>query len=187
MRVYKLLLYCIFFLLISITAFAQDNQRRQATTRFGFKAGFNRSDITGKTTNGEKTGYIGGELYAGFFSETIFSPRCKFAQELLFSWTNDYHFIEIPLLVHYRINERWSTFGGLRLDVVADNDEPGWATFQHVGFSPEAGVQFVFLKRFCAEFRHAAGLIPQVNDHSFDINNGRRNTTRVGVGFYFSR
>jgi hypothetical protein len=188
MRVNQILLYGLLFHLISTTTFAQENKRRVATTRFGFKGGFNRTHIQGKTTSGEKTGYIGGELYFGFFSETTFSPRCKFGQEILFSWTDDYHFIEVPLLVHYRINERWSTFGGVRLDVLTANelDQPV-KQFKHMGLSPEVGVQFVFLRRLSAEFRHAACIFPQVTDNLLDINEGRRSTTRLGVGFYFSR
>lgn len=153
-------------------------------TRAGFKAGFNRTHIRGVETDGDKTGYIGGELYAGFFGESRFSERLSIGYELLFSWTDDYHYIEIPLHLKYHLNERWSTFAGPRIDVIVDRDDDFY-DFKRVGMSAELGGQFNIKSWLFAEARYCKGFTKQVDNFFLDINSGRRNTLRLGLGLRF--
>jgi hypothetical protein len=165
---------------------AENQQLSCRTTEFGFKAGFNRSQISGRDSDQKNTGYIGGELYAGFFSETTLNKRLGLGSELLFSWTDDYHFVEIPLLLKYRVATRWSLFAGPKLELLVDNDNnDDRYQFNNAGVAAEGGLQFKFGRSFIAEVRHSRSFIRQVDDLFLDINAGRRNTTRIGIGIMF--
>ena len=124
------------------------------STTFGFKGDYNRSVINGYETSGAKTGYIGGELYGSFFAETRLSETMIFENELLFSWTDDYHFIEIPLHLKLKLAKKWSAFAGPKLDIIADSDnDPSEVrfTFRHFGVSAELGAQFNISRRLFLE------------------------------------
>lgn len=158
------------------------------TTRFGFKGGYNRSDVVGRETDGDKTGYIGGELYGGFFAETVVSKRINIGTELLFSWTDDYHFIELPVHLKYTFAGKWNIFAGPKLDFLIDNDSDQAESnyrFKNFGISADLGVQYNITRRFFAEIRHSRSFTAQVTDMVLDINNGKRNTWRIGLGIRF--
>jgi len=164
------------------------DHKRSVTTRFGFKGGFNRSHVKGVESDGDQTGYIGGELYGGFFADTELSEKLNLENEILFSWTDDYHFIEIPVHLKYKFNHKWSALAGPKLDIIADNDndpfESGYK-FKNFGISAELGVQYNISNRFFAETRYARSFTAQVTDLFLDINNGKRNTFRIGLGIRF--
>ncbi|MEJ7821739.1 MAG: hypothetical protein WKF85_05415 [Chitinophagaceae bacterium] len=157
-------------------------------TIFGFKGGYNKSIIRGLDTKRERIGYIGNELYGAFFADTKLNEKLNFENELLFSWTNDYHFIEVPLHLKYLFTPKWSAFAGLKLDIIADNDNDPierYYRFRNVGGSVELGAQFNIIKRLFVETRYSRGLVNQITDLSFDINNAKRNTFRFGAGIRF--
>jgi hypothetical protein len=157
-------------------------------TTFGFKGGYNKSRLKGFTTTGEKTGYIGYELYGAFFADTKLNESLNFEVELLFSWTNDIHFIEVPLHLKYLFTPKWSAFAGLKLDIIGDNDNDPFERnykFRNVGGSVEIGVQYNIRKWLLVETRYSKGLVNQITDFSFDINNAKRNTFRLGAGIRF--
>lgn len=186
----SLLLFALFFF---ISATGQDIQstkdhKRSMTTRFGFKGGFNRSDVEGRQTDGEKTGYIGGELYGGFFSETAVGEKIDIGSELLFSWTDDYHFIELPVHLAFTFARNWSVFAGPKLDFLVDNDNNSFESnyrFKKFGVSADMGIQYNIFRSFFAEIRHSRSFTPQVTDLALDINNGKRHTYRIGLGIRF--
>lgn len=174
----------LFAIAICCSAFGQSEK----ATLFGIKGGWNRSVINGQELDGSKTGFIGNEVYGGFFSDTKINNRWHFENELLFSWTDDYHFIEVPLHIKYFVHEKWNIFFGPKMDIIVDNDnndfESGY-NFQNVGVSADMGVQYLFLKRLVAEIRYSYGLVEQVDDLALEIYGGKRNTLRVGVGYQF--
>jgi opacity protein-like surface antigen len=157
-------------------------------TWISVKAGYNRSDISGTDSNGDKTGYVGGELYGGFAVEWMLNKKWYLESELLFSWTDDYHFLEIPLHVKYLLAKKWSVFLGPKLDFLVDNvadDFDVYHKFKTLGVSLDMGVQFDIYRRFFTEARYSHGFTEQVTDYFLDINNGKRSTLRVGVGYRF--
>ncbi|MEJ7736786.1 MAG: hypothetical protein WKF97_05100 [Chitinophagaceae bacterium] len=87
---------------------AQAKKARIHITTFGFKGGYNRSIVNGYETIGAKTGYTGNELYGSFFADTELSGKLNFETELLVSWTDDYHFVEVPLHLKYKFTSKWS-------------------------------------------------------------------------------
>ncbi len=157
-------------------------------TTFGFKGGYNKSIVDGKEPDGTKTGYIGYELYGSFFADTELNNILNLENEILFSYTDDYHFIEIPVHLKYRIKQKWFVLAGPKLDFIADNDnddfEAGYR-FKNFGVSGELGLQYHFSKRFFAETRYSRSFTSQIDDLVLDIYNGKRHTFRIGLGIKF--
>ena len=178
--------FTIFLLLFIYTTSAQAD-KKIVTTKFGFKGGLNHSIINGKDSMGAKTGYIGTELYGGFFSDSRLGQKWNFENELLFSWTDDYHLIEIPLHLKYNFTEKWAVFAGPKLDFIVDDDNDPWEDYQfrNFGVSADAGIQFNISNRFFAETRYSKSFTSQITSPSFDINDGKRNTFRIGAGIKF--
>ncbi|MEO6611384.1 MAG: hypothetical protein ABIT05_04600 [Chitinophagaceae bacterium] len=165
------------------------DHKKILVTRFGFKGGYNRSVINGReTATNAKTGYIGDELYGAFFCETRLKEKLSFENELLVSWTDNYHFIEIPLHLKYHFTAKWTLFAGPKIDFIADNDndpnESGYR-FRNLGASGELGLQYNIRTWLLLESRYSKGFVEQVDDLSFDINDGKRNTFRIGAGIRF--
>jgi hypothetical protein len=185
-----LLFFAVFFFFSAsgqdtkITASTKDH-KQTIFTRFGFKGGFNRSHMVGREPDGDKTGYIGGELYGGFFAETVVSSRINVETELLFSWTDDYHFIELPIHLELTFGRKWSIFMGPKLDYLVDNAFESEYRFKKFGISADMGVQYNITRIFFAEIRHSHGFTEQVTDTFLEIYNGKRNTSRIGLGICF--
>lgn len=182
MRIIVLIVACIF----SVSCFAQ----RQFKTSIGFKGGFNHSVIRGYDSYAQKSGFIGNSVYGSLFSEIELNKKWELGTELLFSFTDDNHFIEIPVHFKRKLADKWSFFLGPKLDIIVDNDEDdGYVTrrykFKTVGVSPEVGIQFNFIKRLFAELRYSRGIMPQIDDYSFDYYEGKRSTFRAGIGVRF--
>lgn len=178
----QLFLFLLFLNFLTLTA-----QHVKSTT-FGFKGGMNNSIVNGKEPDGSDTGYVGIELYASLFSDTELSAQWNLENELLFSWTDDYHFVEIPVHLKYRATTKWSFLAGPKLDIIADNDNDGFEAgyqFQNFGVSGEIGVQYNFTKKIFAETRYSKSFTAQIDDLALDIFGGKRNTFRIGLGIRF--
>lgn len=166
-----------------ISASTKDHKPTK-TIGFGFKAGFNRSHVKGKETDGDKTGYIGGEVYGGLFIEIMMSRQVNIGSELLFSWTDDYHFIEVPIHLKVTVARGWNIFAGPKFDFLMDPSDDLYK-FKNFGMSADLGLQYNITRRFFAEIRQSIGLTEQITDIGLDINNAKRNTSRIGLGIRF--
>ena len=144
----------------------------------------NKSVINVKELDGTATGFIGLELYVSFFIDNELNEKWRFENEILFSFTDDYHFIEIPLRLKYQIYKKIILTAGPKLDFVLNNDDENY-DFNNFGVSVEVGIQYELTKRIISEFRYSLGLLPQINDFALDIYDGRRNTIRLGLGYRF--
>ncbi|WP_395054063.1 outer membrane beta-barrel protein [Flavobacterium sp.] len=175
----------LFMLLIvssSITA-----QSKKSTT-FGIKGGYNKSTVNGTELDGTKTGYIGYELYGSLFSDTELNNEWNFENELLFSYTDNYHFIEIPVHFKRRFLKKCFILLGPKLDFIADNDNDSFERyyrFRNFGVSGELGIQYNISKRFFVETRYSKSFTSQIDDLVLEIYSGKRNTFRIGVGIKF--
>jgi hypothetical protein len=164
----------------------QLSAQKEKKKSFGIKGGLNHAVINGYETNGDKTGFIATTVYGAFFAETQIGSTTFLVNELLFSWVNDWHFIEIPFHIKQMLNPKLGVFLGPKLDFAADKfDNSKESKSDFCGISIETGVHFNFAKRIFAEGRYSIGLSKQFRDESFDINDGKRNNFRVGVGFRF--
>jgi hypothetical protein len=176
-------MFSTFFLLVSIplTVSAQHDKK---LTPFGLKTGLNRSVINGKELDGTETGFVGVELYASFFIDNELNEKWRLENEILFSFTDDYHFIEIPIRLKYQVYKRILLTVGPKMDFVLNNDDEIY-DFNNFGVSIEMGMQYELTKRIISEFRYSVGLLPQINDFALDIYDGKRNTLRLGLGYRF--
>jgi Outer membrane protein beta-barrel domain len=161
------------------------NAQEKNYTSFGIKGGLNKSIVNGHELNGAKTGYIGIEVYGAFFADTKLNAKWRFENEILFSFTDDYHFVEVPLHVKYYILKKTAVLLGPKLDMIVDNDDAVY-DFNNFGVSLEVGAQYDITKRIVSEIRFSKGLMKQINDYGLDIYDGKRNTIRLGVGFRFN-
>jgi hypothetical protein len=153
---------------------------------YGFKGGINSSRINATELNGSKSGYIGTELYAGFFADTRITKKLNLGTELIFSYTDSYHFIELPLQLKYNISEKWNLMAGPKMEYIPDYED-NFIDFKRVGISGEVGSQFQINPLFFAEARYAYGFTPNINDLGLGFYNGTRNTFRLGLGVNFNR
>jgi hypothetical protein len=107
--------------------------------------------VNGHEQDGTKTGYRGTELYGSFFSDIRLMKLISLENELLFSWTDDYHFIEFPIHLKYHFTTKWKAFAGPKLDFIADNDNEPFESrykFRNFGVSGELGLQYYFTGHF---------------------------------------
>ncbi len=173
-------------LIISLLVFNHLYAQAENKTRFGLKGGLNHTVINGIETDGDKTGFIGSSIYGAFFTDFRIGATTFFNTELLFSWTNDWHFIEIPLHLQQMINPRLGMFIGPKFGFSANKiDKQKEDKSGVLGLSVETGAQYNFSRRLFAEGRYSIGLSRQFRDELFDINEGRRNNLRFGIGFRF--
>lgn len=174
-------------LILFLASFKGIGQHEKKTV-FGFKGGINRSVVNGIEPDGTKTGYVGIELYGSFFADTELLDKWNLENEILFSYTDDYHFIEIPLHMKYGFHKNWFALAGPKLDFIADNDNDPFESnyrFKNFGVSGEVGIQYHFVKRFLVEMRYSKSFTRQIDDLALDIFEGKRNTLRFGLGIKF--
>ena len=178
----KILILALAGLLFCSSLFAQKEKK----SWFGIKGGFNHTVINGVETDGDKTGFVGSTLYGGLFTENHIGATTLLMNELMFSWVNDWHFIEATIHLKQMLSNRVAVFLGPKLDFAADNfDRQKQSKSGFTGISLETGAQYFFTKQIFAEGRYSIGLSRQFNDQFFDINDGRRNNLRFGIGFRF--
>ena len=177
MNLFKRLI--IFTIFISKQCTAQVNFK----SNIGFKVGLNNSNVSGFETNGAETGFVGTEAYGGFFVDTKIGKNTSLENEFLYSFTDDYHFIEFPIHIKHNIFRKFYGFYGVRLDV-ATTSRMGYK-FEPIGYTAEIGTQFFISKKSFIELRYSNGFTKQINDYQLDILDGKRNTLRFGVGVKF--
>lgn len=171
-----------FFILLPLYGISQ----RQNLTVFGLKGGFNKSMIDGTDSYGGKTGYRGLEIYGSLFADTRIAERTGVQTELLFSYTDSYHFIEIPVNVKVNLYKRFSVFAGPKMDFIVDNEPPdSYYYFKTFGVAFDSGLEFRLTNTLFSEFRYAYCITRQINDYGLDIRNARRSTLRLGLGIKF--
>ena len=153
---------------------------------FSIKGGYNHTVINGSETNGVKTGFAGSTIYGGFVIEKRIAENKFINAGLLFSWVNDWHFLEIPFHYRQKFNKEFSVFAGPKLDLAADKfDRAKETTSKLLGISAEVGAHYNFSIHVFAETEYSIGISRSFNDNFFDINGGRRDNYRIGVGYCF--
>ncbi len=112
-----------FFVIIMLLAsfFKLQAQVENNKFTFGIKGGYNHTVINGLETNGAKTGFVGSTIYGSLFVEKEIAGNEFLNTGVTFSWVNDWHFIKIPFHLRQMLNKQISVFGGLKLDLAADN------------------------------------------------------------------
>lgn len=174
------LIFVVLFLLFS----AKINAQITFKTNLGFKAGLQQSDVVGTEKDGTATGFIGTEFYAGFFADTQVGKNTTLENELLFSMTDSYFFLEIPIHLKHKVFNKFFVLYGTKVDFPTTNNNPGYK-FESLGISAEIGAQFMLNKKMFVELRYNRGFTKQINDLQLEILEARRNTLRLGIGVKF--
>ncbi len=178
----KQLLFGLFMVLFTSLYAQEDHRQIEHKTTFGIKAGSIGSPAT-RVDRSKINGIQG--LYGGIYLNTRFHKKWSFQNEVDFSITNGYLFIEVPMVLKYHINDKWSVFMGPKLDILLNNDLKyfGDTDFKTYGISAEIGIQYNISKRFFIEARYSYSFSKQINFKHFPSNN--RTTFRIGIGYRF--
>ncbi len=161
----------------SITAQEEETDKKNTTT-FGIRGGINGSF---------SKSFFETEFYGGLFAETRLSKHWSIQNELNVSYggSNDTS-LGVPIFIKYYFTDKFSVFGGPRLDV---NISRGFINQVNgpvnsfirlpspVGLSAEIGGQYNITKRFFVEARYNYSII---NAPRLDNNN-----LQIGFGFKF--
>jgi hypothetical protein len=148
--------------------------------------------MSGKDSNGKASGYLGTEFYLGLFADTQLKEKLSLQIEIIYSFTEDYNFIEVPIIIKYDVYKKLNVFLGSKLDFLLeddndnDKDEAPYYLFKNFGVSADFGAQYPISNRIFAEVRYSIGFTKQLTrDIQLDINNATRNTFRIGIGYIF--
>jgi hypothetical protein len=153
------------------------------SSRFGFKAGVNFSDVTGTDfITQEDSGYAGTALYGGFFVDTKIANKWSIQNELTFSSTDVYSYLELPVLLKRRFTKKWSAFAGPQVAYVFDYAD---SVENNFGIGLDFGIQYDLPKDFFIEARYGLGFTEHFNENFLGIENAKRSVLRVGVGIKF--
>ena len=159
---------------------AQEFTGKNKTT-FGIKGGFINSYISSVDKNTQH----GVGIYGGLFSNYRFHKKWSFQNEVNFTITNGSVFVEIPFLLEYHINKKWSVFIGPKMDFLINNDSryPYDTQYKTLGLSAEIGIQYNISKKLFIEARYGYSFTNQLEIGRFHSRN--RQTFRIGMGFRF--
>ena len=146
---------------------------------FGVKGGMNHSYIYSKYGSG----FNGYEWYAGAFLDTRLSNKWSIQNELLVSISDFKTYLEIPVVLKYKINNKFSVFAGPKLDIRTEKDY-AFGRRSNLGLSTDLGLEYHFNKHFFIESRIGQSFRRTVQLNSGGTS-GYRRTFRVGVGYKF--
>lgn len=173
------LLITFFFILMSSVCFSQ--------ATFSFRLGYNNTITTGKSSDGELTGFSGSEAYGSFWiSKNIY--KVFFVEGgVQFSWFDAVNIIEIPLSIRTPLFDWLDGFSGFQLDYIPDTDESlnprGYFLNNRLGLTWKIGALYNLSDHLGLEIIYNLGLSKLINDRILDINNARRDTFRVGIRY----
>lgn len=174
--------------LVGICIVIQLSAQTEKQINFGVKVGSNHTVINGYETNGDKIAFIGSSVYSAIYAEMLIGTTTYLNSELVFSFTNinDWSCLEIPFHIRQLLNSKASLFMGPKLDLVAGKLNQS-ANYKSIfcGLSFESGAQYNFVNHIFIEGRYSIGISKQFANESFDINDGKRNTLRFGLGYRF--
>lgn len=173
----KLFILLVTTVMSIMTGIAQEENRPvEKKITFGIRGGVNGSYIG---DIGED--FFSSELYGGIFTETRLSKKWSIQNELNVSFSGDFIFVEIPILLKYNFSDKLSILAGPRLDV---NAKPKHVTFSSpLGISAELGIQYNINKHLFIEARYDYGFTN--SSKIFGNNLVDANNFRVGLGFKF--
>ncbi len=178
---------CLFLLICSGSILAQTTDASTTnTTTFGIKGGVSYANLHGNMSysNGSSgNGLSDTNFYVGLFAETTLNNRWAIGNEILFSYTDDIHYIEIPVHVKYKFWKKFQVFAGPKLDFVLANTNniTTWQVNNTLGISADVGLQYQITKHLFTELRYSYGFTKQLTDPG-TYSDAQRNTLRLGVG-----
>jgi len=143
---------------------------------FSFSQANNKSIFESKDDSVKK-----GILLSSFLIEKL-----SLQNELLFSYTNEYNLIEVPILLEYTINSKWSLFLGPKLSFISNtNNLVSNYNFQALDASLQFGTKYDFSETIFGKLTFEHSLIKQNNSLSRKSFNSKKGPLRLDFGFKF--
>lgn len=189
-------LLCLLTLIAGCSVFAQTNshENTQRKTTFGIKAGLNATDLDYYDTTIYVEGRMkeeieDGVVYVSLFSETAFNDRWSIGNEITYVHQKEVGFIEIPVLLKYRLLKNFQVFAGPKLDLAVTNstNKTEWDVKQTLGISAEIGVQYNLGKHWFVECRYGYGFTDMLSraPENIRLPESNRSTLKLGIGYRF--
>ncbi|MBC3847806.1 porin family protein [Winogradskyella echinorum] len=164
---------------ISITAAQDSSDLNSSMFDFGIRHGYSNWDIST-----DYSGYNNFQLYAGLFVETNFSERLGIRLETNYSRRG---LIEVPLLLKYKISDKFEFYGGTELIYSFDSYDNYNAKDKEFGGSFIFGMQYNINKHWFIEVRYNHGFTDQFSIGRYGESPmfGKKRTISFGVGYKF--
>lgn len=178
---YVIIVLSIFFFTINLV-----KSQNTRNWKFGVKGGLNQSVINAKDSNGEKSGYIGTEIYGGFVAEYQIKEKHFFQTSGLISYTDHITFIELPIYYKYNIWNEISVFGGGKISYIPDNYDFWFYYYRkRLGYFADIGADYKIFKNFYVEALFSKAFTKQIDDNALEYYDGKRNVYRLGLVYFF--
>jgi opacity protein-like surface antigen len=181
-----LLITTVFFLTIQMSFSQEEKKKEDREIKFGVIASTSIHRFDNYYSFGDYTAKKGkrfdesSRYTLGFFLEKKVSNKFFIQSELLYSFGFESDFIEIPIILKYKFNKKFTFYSGVQLNHML---EPKNDYFKKTSFGFNAGVQYEFSKKWFLDVRYvhnfSQNLIP------FDIMSDNQRSIRVGVGYRF--
>ena len=168
----------ILFSFISLNA--QDSSTSNRTKfDFGIRHGYSNWDIST-----DYRSYNNLQLYAGLFVETDITKRFGIRLETNYSRRG---LLEIPLLLQYKISNKFELFTGAELSYSFDNFDNYDADDREFGGALIFGVQYNINNHWFLEARYNHGITDQfsIGTNNDPVLFGKKRVVSVGIGYKF--
>ncbi|BAO77117.1 porin family protein [Winogradskyella sp. PG-2] len=163
------------------TATAQDSTAlKKKKFDFGIRHGYSIWDV-----NASNSGLSDTNLYVGLFLETRLSKKLSIQLEANYSHSN---LLELPVLLKYRISDKFEIYGGAQLEVSLDDNIQEAFKNKRLGTSLVLGAQYNINTHWFIDARYTHGLTNQIRVfNGFDTESiyGKKSTVNFGVGYKF--
>ena len=118
--------------------------------------------------------------YLGVYVEKNISDKFSLQSELLYTFGTESDFIEIPILVKYNLNKRFTLYFGAQFNYMLEEKND---YFKRASAGLNAGVQYNFSKSWFVETRY----VHRFSQDKLNLGNSKDNIkqVRLGVGYRF--
>lgn len=183
--IYKITLYLGFiFCVQKYNAQVKDDG---ADFRIGIKGGINRSVVNAIDNFGEKSGYIGTELYGGIVFQRKIANQSFMQVSALVSYTDDVTFIELPIYYRYNIYNKISVFAGPKLNYIPDVQYNNFNYFRkRLGVNIDIGTDYQIIKNLYFEASFSKAFTKQYDNTALDFYYSKRNVYRIGLTYFIN-
>lgn len=130
-------------------------------------------------------GYYGLTVYEKFLPEIQLGTNLSVRSQMVFSYTENYHFIQLPLHVRYQLNDKWSVFTGPKLDTFLDRTGRYGDAFNAFGTAIDVGLRYDATENIFAEISYSYSLSNQSTNAAYPFYAGQKSTLQIGSGFKF--
>jgi opacity protein-like surface antigen len=118
--------------------------------------------------------------YLGFYIEKPISDKFAIQSEFLYSFGTESDFIEMPVLIKYNINKRFTLYSGAQLNYMLEEKND---YFKRASIGLNAGLQYDFSENWFVETRY----VHRFSQDKLNLGNAKNDIqqVRLGIGYRF--